>query len=73
MRPLLAEETKLFAYLKNRYKLKNSAELAKFLGVSPAMLSKIRHGVKPYSAEFILTIYDATGLTIEEIRKLIKE
>lgn len=73
MRPLLAKETKLFTYLKNRYKLKNSAELAKFLGVSPAALSKIRHGVKPYTAEFILTVYDATGLTIEEIRKLIKE
>lgn len=72
MRPLTATETKLFAHLKNRYKLKNSAELAKFLGVSPAMLSKIRHGAKPYSAEFILTVYDATGMPIEDIRRMIK-
>ena len=72
MRPLTAKETKLFAFLKEEYSLKNSAELAKFLVVSPAALSKIRHGVKPYTAEFILTVYDATGMPIEDIRRMIK-
>jgi transcriptional regulator with XRE-family HTH domain len=72
MKPLAIEETKLFTYLKKKHDLKNSAELAKFLGVSPALLSKIRHGAKAYSGDFILAVYDATGMTIEEIRKLIK-
>jgi len=73
MRPLTTKETRLFKFLKKEYSLKNSAELAKFLGVSPAALSKIRHGVKPYTAEFILAVYDATELSIEEIRRLIKD
>ena len=73
MRPLTATETKLFTHLKKKFELRNSAELAKFLGVSPAGLSKIRHGVKPYTAEFILAVYDATGMSIEEIRRLIKD
>jgi len=72
MRPLTAKETKLFAHLKKKFELKSSAELAKFLSVSPAALSKIRHGVKPYTAEFILAVYDAAGMSIEEIRRMIK-
>jgi DNA-binding transcriptional regulator YdaS (Cro superfamily) len=73
MRPLTAKETKLFTYLKKQYSLKNSVALAKFLNVSPAALSKIRHGVKPYTAEFVLAVYDATGLSIENIRRLMKD
>jgi transcriptional regulator with XRE-family HTH domain len=71
-RDLATKETKLFTYLKKKFELGNSAALAEFLGVSPALLSKIRHGVKPYTAEFILTVYDKTDLSIEDIRKLIK-
>jgi len=73
MKSLAIKETRLFTYLKKAYDLKNSAELAKFLSVSPALLSKIRHGVKPYSGDFILVVYDATGMSIEEIRKLMKD
>lgn len=73
MRPLTATETRLFKYLKKHYGLKNSVQLAEFLGVSPAALSKIRHGVKPYTAEFVLAVYDATGMSIEDIRALMKD
>jgi len=71
-RDLATKETKLFTYLKKKFALGNSLALARFLGVSPALLSKIRHGTKPYSGDFILTVYDKTGMSIEEIRKLIK-
>ena len=72
-RDLLVKETKLFLHLKKKFKLENSVALAKFLGVSQAALSKIRHGVKPYTAEFLLIVYDKTGMSVEEIRKLMRD
>ena len=72
-RDLATKETKLFLHLKKKYGLENSRALADFLKVSPAALSKIRHGVKPYTAEFTLAVYDATDRGIEEIRKLMKD
>jgi transcriptional regulator with XRE-family HTH domain len=71
-RDLSTAETKLFVYLKKKFGLENSQALADFLGVSPTTLSKIRHGAKPYTAEFILIVYDKTGMSIEEIRKMTK-
>jgi hypothetical protein len=72
-RDLAIKETKLFIYLKKKFGLENSRALADFLEVSPASLSKIRHGVKPYTAEFTLAVYDKAGMSIEEIRKLMKD
>lgn len=71
-RDLSTTETKLFTYLKKKFGLENSQALAEFLGVSSATLSKIRHGDRAYTAEFILIVYDKTGMSIEEIRKMTK-
>lgn len=63
----------LLDYLIAAFKLKNNAELAKALGFTEGMISKIRHGVYKVNAEFILRVYDKTDMSIEEIRKLIEE
>ena len=73
MRTVPVPEHKLLDYLITRYQLKNNRALAAFLGMTQAGLSKIRHRVNKVCPEFILRVYDRTGMSIEEIRELIKE
>lgn len=61
----------LLDYLLETYKIKNNRELAKHLGVTEAALSKIRARANGVSASFILTVYDKTDMSIEEIRALV--
>lgn len=62
---------KLLDALKATYKLKNDAALARALRWQPNVLSKIRAGTLPVSAERILQIYDATGWPIKTIKGLL--
>lgn len=73
MRTIPVPEHKLLDYIIKRFELKNNRALAEFLGMTQAGLSKIRHRVNNVAPEFILRVYDKTGMSIEEIRELVKE
>ena len=63
----------LLDYLIETYKLKNNRALANALGVTQAAISKIRYKINRVTADFVLTVYDKTDMSIEEIRELIKK
>lgn len=48
--------------------LRNDAALAKALQIHPAVISKIRHGKVPVSAEVVLRIHDVTDIPIHQLR-----
>lgn len=54
-------------------KLKNDAALARAIGVSPPVVSKLRHRRLPVTAALILKLYDYTSLSIEDLRALLYE
>lgn len=60
----------LLDQLMDEFLLKNDAAIARFLDVRPPVISKMRNGFQPVTAESILLIYDKTGWPIEKIRKL---
>jgi plasmid maintenance system antidote protein VapI len=62
----------LFAHLMQTQGLTTAMELANFLGVSEAYISRARYGNRTITAEIILRVYDRTGMSIEEIRELIE-
>jgi len=61
----------LFDYIKARHELKSDTALSYLIAVSSPELSRIRKGVSPITSRMILSIYDGTGMTIEEIRELL--
>ena len=73
MRTVPIPPHRLLDYLIETYKLKNTRKLAQHLGVTQGYLSKLRHGVKKVSGDFILAIYDKTDMSIEEIRALLDD
>ena len=66
----LRREIKLFQYL---YGLNDDVALGKKIFMSPSRISMIRNGHSRLSARFILSIYDQTDLTIEQIRQYVNE
>ncbi len=50
--------------------VKNDAQLCRMLEVHPPLISKIRNKRLPVTAELLLTMHDATGLTITDLRFL---
>jgi len=54
--------------IKDEFNLPSDAYLARFLEVSAPTISKIRAGTSAVTAEFILSVYDATDWSIERIR-----
>jgi len=73
MRNIPIPKHALLDYLLEAYKIKNNRALAQHLGVTEAAISKIRARSNGVSADFILTVYDKTDMTIEEIRELIEK
>lgn len=73
MRNLKVPENKLFAYLFNEFKVETDKQLARKLNASSPTISRIRNDYKTLTAKMILTIYDKTDLSIEEIRKMASE
>lgn len=67
----IAQEHKLFDYLKDTLKLKSDAQLAERLNLFNSELSRIRNGILGFSPRVILAVYDATDMTIEQIREMI--
>lgn len=67
------KEKKLFAYIMFTHNLRTDKDICKFLVTSPSVISQIRNDHKRITPALILRIYDKTGLSIEEIRKMVKE
>ncbi len=62
---------RLLDYLIEKQWGKNDGDVAKLIGLSSGTVSKVRNGKTP-TPEFILAVYDATDLTIEQIREMLK-
>ena len=67
------KEKKLFKLLMEKNKFVNDQELAEYLLISTSIISQIRNDHFYLSPTNILRIYDKTGMSIEDIRKLAKE
>lgn len=51
--------------------IKTDSDLARLLGVSPSLISRVRHGDYAVSAELLLRMHDKIGLSIAELRALL--
>jgi plasmid maintenance system antidote protein VapI len=62
---------KLLDTIKERYSVKNDAELSRKLDVPPPTISKIRSGKVSVSADMILRIHETFEMPVKEIRELL--
>ena len=72
-RPTVRRELKLFNYLMTTYNLRTDIDVAEFIGCSKTVISMTRCDHRALSPRLVLSIYDKTPLSIEEIRALAKE
>ena len=63
---------RLFDQLIVTYKLKNDRQLARYIGVAPSTVCKIRARTKKMTPMVILKVYDYSKMTIDSIRELSK-
>jgi len=63
---------RLFDHLIVTHKLKNDRQLARYIGVAPSTVCKIRARTKKMSPMVILKIYDYSKMPIESIREMSK-
>lgn len=66
-----ADANKLFDHIKTQYRIKSDAALANKLDITPQVLCRVRSGDMKLSAAVVLAVYDATEMSIEQIRELI--
>ena len=62
---------KLLDEVKQRYSIKNDAQLSRTLDVPPPTISKIRSGKINVSADIILRIHECLGMPVADIRSLL--
>ena len=62
------KQNDLLDIIKDEFDLKNDKELADFLGVQPAAVSKIRNEKGSVTPRVILIIHDATDWSIAKIK-----
>jgi plasmid maintenance system antidote protein VapI len=62
---------KLLDAVKERYAIKNDAELSRKMDVPPPTISKIRSGKVNVSADMILRIHETFDMPVKEIRELL--
>ena len=62
---------KLLDAVKERYNVKNDAELSRRLDVPPPTISKIRTGVINVSSDMILRIHETFDMPVKDIRSLL--
>lgn len=63
----------LLDYIIKKGWARDDKSLAKLLNTSPPVISRIRNNKRNPNARLILSVYDQTTLSIEEIRKLIRK
>jgi hypothetical protein len=68
--PLHYDPNHFVDQLSARLKVKNDAALCRQLGVSPPLISKIRHLRLPIGASLLIRVHEVTGLAIGELRTL---
>jgi transcriptional regulator with XRE-family HTH domain len=68
--PLRYDPNHFVDQLSARLKVKNDAALCRQLGVSPPLISKIRHQRLPIGASLLIRVHEVTGLAIGELRTL---
>ncbi len=56
--------------LMRRLGMKTRSALAKAVGVSPSLVSKIWHRRLAISGEILLQVHEATGIPIRELRRM---
>ena len=61
---------RLLDALQSRLCLKSDAALSRALGVSPTILSKVRHRRVPVAPWLMIQIHDVAQLSLDEIRRL---
>jgi transcriptional regulator with XRE-family HTH domain len=61
---------KLLDHISMLTQAKNDAALARALGLSSPVISKMRHGKSPVSSSFIIRVMEATDMTLDEIHAL---
>ena len=57
--------------IRKEFRLRNDGQLCKFLELSAPAVSRMRNHVYGINGDIILRVYDKTGWSIEQIRKLI--
>lgn len=57
--------------VKQRYSIKNDAQLSRTLDVPPPTISKIRSGRINVSADMILRIHESLGMSVADIRSFL--
>jgi hypothetical protein len=71
--PLLDQNydpNRLLDALIKKLELKNDAALARSLDIAPPLLSKIRHRRLPVGASLLIRMYEASDLSIKELRAI---
>lgn len=63
----------LFTHIIGAQSLKNDAALARFLEVSPVIISKIRHGRLAVGPSLIIRIHEATDMPVALIKSLVTQ
>lgn len=66
-------ERRLFWFLMLKFGFTNDVELAEFIGTAPSQLSQIRNDKIGLSPRLLLSIYDKTNLSVEDIREMVNE
>lgn len=56
-------------FLLSNLGLKNDAHLCRFLDVAAPVISKIRHGSLPVSAEVLIRIHEKTDISIKDLKQ----
>jgi transcriptional regulator with XRE-family HTH domain len=69
----MAPEHALFDFLKTEYNILSDRQLCAALGITPPMLSKIRHGVIGVSGDVIILIHEKTGMSIADIKGFLRK
>lgn len=59
----------LLDHLIERWGFKNDAELGRHLGVSPPVISKMRHGTLPVSDSFRVKVMERCLMTLDQVRE----
>lgn len=54
----------------HRLGVRSSSALGRLVGLSPSVISKVRHGRLAISGEILLRIHESTNIPIRELRRM---
>jgi hypothetical protein len=68
--PSVYDPANLLDRIKSEQRLRNDAHLARFLGVNPPLLSKVRNRLLPLGAGLLIRLHEASGKSVSELLML---